>query len=77
MPTTTQGWFGSYWTDSEMSHPSLSTAAEHHTGMPHDAMLGSTVLLALSAYSELLPGDPWAGEIERFSAALVESIPAR
>lgn len=73
-PTTNQGWYAAYWSDSERSHPSLSTAAQHHEDIPHDAMLGATVLLALSAYSQLLPGDPWSDQIERFAKELVESV---
>lgn len=73
-PTTNQGWYAAYWSDSEMSHPSLSTAAQHNENIPHDAMLGSTVLLALSAYSQLLPGDPWSDQIECFAKELVESV---
>lgn len=73
-PTTNQGWYAAYWSDSESSHPSLSTAAQHHEEVPHDAMLGSTVLLALSAYSRLLPGDPWSDQIERFAEELVKSV---
>lgn len=73
-PTTNQGWYTAYWNDSEMSHPGVSTAAEHHANMAHDAMLGSTVVLALSAYSQLLPGDPWADQIERFADELVQSV---
>jgi len=73
-PTTNQGWYVAYWSDSEMSHPSLSTAAQHEENIPHDAMLGSTVLLALSAYSQLLPGDPWSDQIERFAEELVKSV---
>lgn len=74
-PTTNQGWYAAYWSDSESSHPSLSTAAQHpEAGVPHDEMLGSTVLLALSAYSQLLPGDPWSNRIEQFAEELVESV---
>jgi len=73
-PTTNQGWYAAYWSDSESSHPSLSTAARHDQNVPHDAMLGSTVLLALSAFSQLLPGDPWSDQIERFAAELAESV---
>jgi len=74
VPTTNQGWYGAYWSDSEQSHPSLSTASQRHEGIPHDAMLGSAVLLALSAYSQLLPGDPWSDQIARFAEELVESL---
>lgn len=74
-PTRSHIWYGAYWSDSEMSHPSLSTAAQHHENAPHDAMLGSTVLLALSAYSQLLPGDPWSDDIHRFAQELMKSVP--
>jgi hypothetical protein len=73
-PTTNQGWYPAYWSDSESSHPSLSTAARHDEDVPHDAMLGATVLLALSAYSQLLPGDPWSDQIERFAEELAEAV---
>jgi hypothetical protein len=73
-PTTNQGWYAAYWSDSESSHPSLSTAARHDQEVPHDAMLGSTVLLALSAYSRLLPGDPWSDQVERFAEELARSV---
>jgi len=73
-PTTNQGWYAAYWSDSELSHPSLSTAAQHHENASHDAMLGSTVLLALSAYSQLLPGDPWCDQIQHFAEELVKSV---
>lgn len=73
-PTTNQRWYAAYWSESEASHPSLSTAAQQSEHLPHDAMLGSTVLLALSAYSQLLPGDPWSDEIERFAEELVIAV---
>ena len=73
-PTTNHGWYGAYWSDSERSHPSLSTAAQHHENAPHDAMLGSTVLLALSAYSQLLPGDPCSDQIQQCAEELVKSV---
>lgn len=73
-PTTNPGWYAAYWSDSELSHPSLSTAAQHHEHAPHDAMLGATLLLAVAAYSQLLPGDPWSDQIEHFAEELMKSV---
>ena len=73
-PTTNEGWYAAFWSDSKSSHPSLSTAARDDEDVPHDAMLGATVLLALSAYSKLLPGNPWPDQIERFAEELAESV---
>lgn len=68
--------FGAYWLDCEQSHPSLGTAARHASvaSAQWDAMLGAGLVLALRAYSSLLPDNPWDSWIRDVITALAASI---
>ena len=68
-------WFGVYWSDSEGSHPGIGTARqEPEMGADQwDAMIGAALVLALHAYSTLLPNDPWDPWVRDVIAALAEA----
>jgi hypothetical protein len=70
-----RAWFAAFWSDSEDSHPGINTAAEHSTeARDYDSSLAVGLLLSVEAYSRLLPGDPWATNLEHAALALAYAV---
>lgn len=69
-------WFGVYWLDSEGSHPGIGTARQEPEGGldQWDAAIGAALVLALHAYSTLLPNDPWEPWVREVTAAMAEAV---
>lgn len=67
-------WFGVYWSDSEHSHPSINTAAQTSGNADTDGPLAVGLLLALGAYSSMLPDNPWLDDLEAAGEALARVV---
>ena len=68
-------WTHAYW--SELSHPSVNTAANPVVGHDYGAALAVGLMLALGGCSSMLPAHPWTSKLETFGLELAHPLGTR